>query len=41
MLLAGRGLTEAVKEELINSGIDVLTMGGNHVWDNKEIFFLY
>lgn len=32
----GRGLTAAVKEELINSGIDVLTMG-NHVWDNKDI----
>ncbi len=33
----GRGLSRKVMEELLNSGIDVLTMG-NHVWDNKEIF---
>jgi hypothetical protein len=33
----GRGLTRDVKDELINCGIDVLTMG-NHVWDNKNIF---
>jgi metallophosphoesterase (TIGR00282 family) len=33
----GRGLTRQVMNELLGSGIDVLTMG-NHVWDNKEIF---
>lgn len=33
----GRGLTQQVMNELLNSGIDVLTMG-NHVWDNKEIY---
>lgn len=33
----GRGLTRQVLNELLNSGIDVLTMG-NHVWDNKEIY---
>lgn len=33
----GRGLSRKVLDELLNSGIDVLTMG-NHVWDNKEIF---
>jgi len=33
----GRGLTRQVMNELLGSGIDVLTMG-NHVWDNKEIY---
>ena len=33
----GRGLTRPVLNELLGSGIDVLTMG-NHVWDNKEIY---
>ncbi|MGR6835702.1 TIGR00282 family metallophosphoesterase [Syntrophomonas erecta] len=33
----GRGLSREVMHELLNAGIDVLTMG-NHVWDNKEIF---
>lgn len=33
----GRGLTKDVMNELLNSNIDVLTMG-NHVWDNKDIF---
>lgn len=33
----GRGLTRDVMGELLNSNIDVLTMG-NHVWDNKDIF---
>lgn len=33
----GRGLSREVMNELLNAGIDVLTMG-NHVWDNKEIF---
>lgn len=32
----GRGLTGDVMEELLFTGIDVLTMG-NHVWDNKDI----
>lgn len=33
----GRGLTLDVKDELLGTGIDCLTMG-NHVWDNKNIF---
>lgn len=33
----GRGLTRETKDELLDLGIDVLTMG-NHVWDNKNIF---
>ncbi len=33
----GRGLTREVKDEILGSGVDVLTMG-NHVWDNKNIF---
>lgn len=33
----GKGLTKAVKDELLSAGIDVLTMG-NHVWDNKDIY---
>jgi len=33
----GRGLTKEVKDEILGSGVDVLTMG-NHVWDNKNIF---
>lgn len=33
----GRGLTRDVMRELLDAGIDVLTMG-NHVWDNKDIF---
>jgi len=33
----GRGINSEVADELLSSGIDVLTMG-NHVWDNKEIF---
>ncbi len=33
----GRGINSEVTDELLSSGIDVLTMG-NHVWDNKEIF---
>ncbi|MEN6390610.1 MAG: TIGR00282 family metallophosphoesterase [Syntrophomonas sp.] len=35
----GRGINHEVTDELLSSGIDVLTMG-NHVWDNKEIFDL-
>lgn len=33
----GNGLTHAVLDELLSSGIDVLT-SGNHVFDKKEIF---
>ena len=32
----GNGITEKITEELLNSGIDVLT-SGNHIWDKKEI----
>lgn len=35
----GRGINHEVTDELLSSGIDVLTMG-NHVWDNKEVFEL-
>lgn len=33
----GRGLTADTMHELLDVGIDVITMG-NHVWDNKDIF---
>jgi hypothetical protein len=33
----GKGITAAIAEELLATGIDVMTMG-NHTWDNKEIF---
>lgn len=33
----GKGITPAVAEELLDMGIDALTMG-NHTWDNKDIF---
>ena len=33
----GNGITEKIKQELIISGIDFLTMG-NHIWDNKDVF---
>ena len=32
-----RGLTKKVYDELISGGIDVLT-GGNHIFDNKDIY---
>lgn len=32
----GRGLTLATAEELLLSGVDILT-SGNHIWDQKEI----
>ena len=32
----GLGLTEETAEELLDSGVDVLT-SGNHIWDQKEI----
>ena len=31
----GVGITEAISNELFNSGVDVVTTG-NHVWDQKE-----
>jgi len=36
----GFGLTKKNCEELLESGIDVMT-GGNHSWDKKEVFLLY
>ena len=32
----GVGITEAISNDLLNSGVDVITTG-NHVWDQKEI----
>ncbi len=32
----GKGITKKNYEELINSGVDVIT-SGNHIWDQKEI----
>jgi len=34
---AGMGLTPSLAEELLSSGIDVLT-SGNHIWDKREIY---
>lgn len=33
----GRGITEEQYKELLQSGVDVITMG-NHTWDNRNIF---
>ncbi len=33
----GNGINREITAELLNGGIDLITMG-NHVWDNKEIF---
>lgn len=33
----GRGITEKIYKELLQSGVDLVTMG-NHTWDKKEIF---
>ena len=33
----GVGITENITNELINSGVDVITTG-NHVWDQKETY---
>lgn len=33
----GKGITESIYKELLQSGIDILTMG-NHTWDNRDIF---
>lgn len=34
---AGRGITRAIYNDLLQMGVDVITMG-NHTWDNKDIF---
>lgn len=34
---AGRGITRNIYQDLLQMGVDVITMG-NHTWDNKEIF---
>lgn len=34
---AGKGITEKIYKQLLDSGADVVTMG-NHTWDKKEIF---
>ena len=33
---AGRGITKDIKDNFLNWGVDVITMG-NHVWDNRDI----
>lgn len=33
----GRGLTPSTAEELVRSGVDILT-SGNHIWENREIY---
>lgn len=32
----GAGINKKILEEIINYGVDVVTMG-NHVWDKKEV----
>ncbi len=34
---AGRGITHNIYNDLLQMGVDVITMG-NHTWDNKDIF---
>lgn len=34
---AGRGITKRIFDDLLRSGVDVVTMG-NHTWDQKEIY---
>ena len=34
---AGRGITRSIYQDLMQMGVDVITMG-NHTWDNKDIF---
>ena len=36
----GVGITENITNELLNSGVDVITTG-NHVWDQKKLMNLY
>lgn len=33
----GKGITESIYKELMQAGIDVITMG-NHTWDNRDIY---
>src|SRR5690625_7736466 len=33
----GKGITEKIYKQLLESGADVITMG-NHTWDKKDIF---
>lgn len=33
----GRGITEKIYKEILQSGVDLITMG-NHTWDKREIF---
>lgn len=33
----GRGLTPATADELMKSGVDVIT-SGNHIWENRDIY---
>lgn len=33
----GFGITREVTQELLNAGVDVITMG-NHTWDNRDIY---
>ena len=34
---AGMGLTPSLAEDLLSSGIDVIT-SGNHIWDKREVY---
>lgn len=34
---AGRGITEKIYRELLNTGVDAVTLG-NHTWDNRSIY---
>lgn len=36
-LAAGAGLTARLAEELLTSGVDVIT-SGNHIWDKREVY---
>jgi len=36
-LAAGAGLTPSLSEELLSSGVDVIT-SGNHIWDKREVY---
>lgn len=33
----GVGITENVANEIFDAGVDIIT-GGNHIWDNKDVF---
>ncbi len=36
-LAAGMGITPSLADEMLDSGVDVLT-SGNHIWDKREIY---